>query len=88
MKLYILGNGFDIAHGFNTKYQDFRKYLIDKGRNDILGLFPDEEMWSNFEYNVCAIDHYVFQGLVNNYKEMSKAICEEIFDDIGTEIIF
>lgn len=27
--LFIIGNGFDIAHGFNTKYSDFRSFLID-----------------------------------------------------------
>lgn len=26
-KLFILGNGFDINHGLNTKYGDFRNYL-------------------------------------------------------------
>ena len=27
MTLYILGNGFDLAHGLPTKYWDFRMYL-------------------------------------------------------------
>ena len=31
--LFIIGNGFDIAHGIPTKYSDFRSFLID--------LFPD-----------------------------------------------
>lgn len=26
-KLFIIGNGFDIAHGLNTRYSDFMKYL-------------------------------------------------------------
>ena len=32
MKLYILGNGFDVAHGLPTKYLDFENYVksIDK----------------------------------------------------------
>ena len=86
MKLYILGNGFDIAHEFKTSYKDFRNYLINKNRDDILYLFPDEDLWSNFEYNVCAIDHEVFKGLVKEYKEISEGICEEIFDDISREM--
>src|SRR5574344_1073773 len=28
--LFIIGNGFDIAHGMQTKYLDFRQFLIDK----------------------------------------------------------
>lgn len=26
-KLFIIGNGFDIAHGLATKYSDFKIYL-------------------------------------------------------------
>ena len=29
-KLFIIGNGFDIAHGLPTKYSDFQNYLINK----------------------------------------------------------
>ncbi len=28
--LFIIGNGFDIAHNMNTRYLHFRQYLIDK----------------------------------------------------------
>lgn len=28
--LFIIGNGFDIAHGIPTKYSDFRKFIISK----------------------------------------------------------
>lgn len=31
MKLYILGNGFDLAHGMPTKYQDYYDYLVKQG---------------------------------------------------------
>ena len=27
-KLFIVGNGFDIAHGLNTRYSDFMQYLV------------------------------------------------------------
>ena len=27
MKLFITGNGFDLSHGYNTRYTDFKKYL-------------------------------------------------------------
>lgn len=27
MNLFIIGNGFDLAHGLATKYNDFKEYL-------------------------------------------------------------
>lgn len=27
MKLFVIGNGFDLDHGLNTQYKDFKKYL-------------------------------------------------------------
>lgn len=35
MKLYIIGNGFDVFHGLPTRYSDFRSYIIS--------LYPDAE---------------------------------------------
>lgn len=32
-KLFIIGNGFDLAHGMKTKYSDFRQFLIDNYLN-------------------------------------------------------
>lgn len=34
-RLFIIGNGFDIAHGLPTKYSDFQKYL--------LSMYPDAQ---------------------------------------------
>ena len=30
MKLYIVGNGFDLNHGRKTSYWDYRNYLSEK----------------------------------------------------------
>lgn len=86
MKLYILGNGFDIAHGFKTKYQDFRNYLIEKNRDDILYLFSDEELWSDFEYNLCALDYESYGWIVKEFKSDSEFVFEEVFNDICKEM--
>lgn len=43
-KLFIIGNGFDLAHGMKTRYLDFKNYLIKKyGINDNLidGIWAD-----------------------------------------------
>lgn len=56
--LYIIGNGFDLAHGMATRYGDFKRWLIENGRIDVIhelqSAFPvqkDNEylLWSDFE---------------------------------------
>lgn len=48
--LFIIGNGFDIAHGIPTKYSDFRTFLIDsfpdalKFRDEIIYLEDTESI--------------------------------------------
>lgn len=55
MKLFVIGNGFDIGHGIPCKYYNFREYLNDN-REDILEVMEkfyntgnDSELWSDFE---------------------------------------
>lgn len=54
--LYVIGNGFDLAHGFETNYRDFAEYL--KKTNKYYQLYHDiidncnlkeEDIWSDFE---------------------------------------
>lgn len=70
--LYIIGNGFDIYHGLDTKYQSFAKYLADID-NEIYKLFltyyelpdisedpvTDEEYaaWATFELALADLDY-------------------------------
>lgn len=55
MKLYVIGNGFDVSHGISCKYYNFYDYLIEK-RCDILEIMEkfyyvdkDSDLWSDFE---------------------------------------
>lgn len=55
MKLFVIGNGFDIGHGIPCKYSNFQEYLNDN-REDILEVMEkfyytgeDSELWSDFE---------------------------------------
>lgn len=43
MKLVILGNGFDLHHGYKTSFSDFRKYLLNS-KND-----ADKELISDID---------------------------------------
>lgn len=63
MDLFIIGNGFDIAHGLKTKYQDFANYLKINNINlydkicTIYGNLSDEDiLWKNFEKTMESID--------------------------------
>lgn len=55
MKLFILGNGFDLGHRIPCKYSDFYNYLSEN-RDDILEAMKafyyvesDSDLWSDFE---------------------------------------
>lgn len=59
MKLYILGNGFDVAHGLSTKYLDFENYVksIDKELYDKLNeIYPSSVLWFDFEKGLGEAD--------------------------------
>lgn len=56
--LYIIGNGFDLAHGMPTKYDDFKRWLVENDRIDVIQelqhAFPSTKggnylLWSDFE---------------------------------------
>lgn len=70
--LYIIGNGFDIYHGLDTKYQSFAKYLSQTDSEvydlilDYYGLpdiseepVGDEEYaaWATFELSLADLDY-------------------------------
>ena len=70
--LYIIGNGFDLYHGLDTKYQSFAKYLLEKD-NEVYELIlnyyglpdisddpiSDEEYaaWATFELALADLDY-------------------------------
>ncbi|WP_099335500.1 bacteriophage abortive infection AbiH family protein [Clostridium cadaveris] len=69
MKLFIIGNGFDLAHGLKTSYGDFRDYLEEEdwsyleSLEDMYGFCIDskrewvkEYLWRDFEMNLSDID--------------------------------
>lgn len=41
-RLFIIGNGFDLAHGIPSAYKNFRDYLIDE--SELLKTLPDEDL--------------------------------------------
>ena len=86
--LYIIGNGFDLAHGMATRYSDFKQWLIENGRIDVIheleSAFPvqkDNEflLWSDFEK---ALGLYDINKVVNWSWDVvfENIICVFLFD--------
>lgn len=60
MNILILGNGFDLAHGLNTKYADFLKYCQEKYCT-INNVGVDKD--NNFLYNNVWAKHFLNKTL-------------------------
>lgn len=69
MELFVIGNGFDIAHGLKTTYGNFRDYIEEKdwsyleALENMYGFCIDskkelvkEYLWRDFETNLSGID--------------------------------
>lgn len=69
--LYIIGNGFDLAHGMKTRYGDFRRWLVENNRFDVIhelqSAYPAKIednylLWSQFEK---ALGEYDLETVIN-----------------------
>lgn len=75
--LYIIGNGFDLAHGIKTRYGDFKMWLVENGRIDVIeelqSAYPARMgevfmLWSDFE---TALGHYDIDKVINwNWEDL------------------
>lgn len=70
--LYIIGNGFDCyGHDMNTKYADFRKFLINKYpefNENFGGILESTLMPDGDEvYNMDEVVGSLIRTIVNNY---------------------
>ena len=76
--LYIIGNGFDLAHGILSKYKHFCCWLNLNGYEDYATtlqiIFPElegrmENLWSNFE---SALEHYDLHKMYKQYVKIPE----------------
>ena len=52
MKLYIIGNGFDLAHNLPTRYSDFKEYVRNHNAelfSELNNIYGENDLWSDFE---------------------------------------
>lgn len=70
--LFVIGNGFDLYHGLNSRFSDFRYWLNHNNEkvfvNNMEKIFPLENvgdmLWSNFE---TALGKYNEMIIINEY---------------------
>jgi len=84
-RLIIIGNGFDLYHGLNSRYSDFRKWLYDNYNDyyvDIMyynkhGYFGEllDENWSNIENALDLNYEIIYQS-----NDSSNRIINDIYN--------
>lgn len=93
MNLYILGNGFDMAHGLNTSYYAFEEYVKEYHKDwyQFLGTMYSKKdpswLWKDYERNLCNVD---ISGITTKYNSqwigMKKHEIENFFDNIYDQL--
>lgn len=70
MRLYIIGNGFDIYHQIKSRYADFKDYVEVNDKelfNTLDNYFDSDELWSDFEETLAYIDADTITDDAENY---------------------
>lgn len=101
--LYIIGNGFDIAHGIPSRYSDFKHYcefnmpdMYEKLNRYYKG---GDELWSDFENELPNLNQDALFGWVtadnpdwnksrNGYYKFIDEICNEVDYVDGLKLYF
>jgi len=80
--IFIIGNGFDLAHGINTSYGSFKTFLQKESSSSkqphvkslieiITRSTTDKDSWSDFETALGKINYSLYQ---NNGKAQTNAV--------------
>ena len=90
MTLYIIGNGFDMAHHIKCKYSDFQDYLyehyFDYYENISQGYGYSQELWTDFEKMLPSCATYIEDNGIQMGEEMLDSIDYDPMDDMGIGI--
>lgn len=86
MKLYIIGNGFDIAHNLPSSYRCFCEFMRNHHPNDFerMGKWYDnnpEQLWSDYEYMLAKLRiEFLVERNVDNWVNLENCQIENAFD--------
>ncbi len=95
--LFIIGNGFDIAHGLNTGYYDFYRYLSDSKESDEVALLDflinytelndlEVYLWKDFENKLGTADFERLLEIPTEYIEDVENDIEKDPDYYGSQV--
>lgn len=82
MRLYIIGNGFDLNHGLKSSYSNYRDFLF-RNHYNILRSFEDlqflenchsDSLWTDLEFSLSL-----------NYEEMAQSVIEDGYPDLMSD---
>lgn len=86
--LYIIGNGFDLHHGINSSYVDFRKWLEENdcdlyNQFDEIYGYCDSDWWKDFENQLASLDAIQYSGGVafENQPDLMSEHCDRTWND-------
>lgn len=83
MKLYIIGNGFDLHHGIPSSYNEYRKYLLEVNP-DLVKSYENAEYfvepalepdikWNDIEKALTIdYDEFIYSDISNYYPDISS----------------
>jgi hypothetical protein len=85
--LFLIGNGFDINLGLNTKYSDvLNNYISVKTTDKNISMFQEElrknrkEWWSDLEKQLGDYTEYFDNNNYINYENIYKSLCLKIIE--------
>jgi len=97
-KLYVIGNGFDLHHGLNTRYYDFATYLKinDRSLHDLLEQYieypkDNNDIWARFEENLAKLNiEYIIADnedllpdfLSDDYRDRDKYVFPDSMNEV------
>ena len=83
VKLYIIGNGFDLWHGIPSSYSQFKEY-VKRHRPEILDAIDDyipaDEGWSDLEGALAGLD---VDGIVDDLSVFMPSYADDSWSDAG-----
>ena len=87
MTLYIIGNGFDLAHAIKSQYSDFGDYLSEKYpdyyESISQGYGNSYALWTDFETALPSCATYIEDNGIQMGEEMLDSIDYDPLDDMG-----
>lgn len=87
MKLFILGNGFDLAHSIRSRYQDFGDFLSEykpEFYNNLMSAFQsDHSIWGAFEDALPLCADYIENDGLNIANERLEELDYDPMRDEG-----